>query len=291
MIFAWQGWQLEMPDDWSPVKLEGSFEQGYALLADIHRPRAGLRWSTPGRRFDSKRWAREALVAEVGQLAADEARYCELECYHNGLLYSEPDPPGRDVWVAISRVSGRTIELAHHVYKDEKSQMDRLQQGLLDSGTDDELNWSAFDLSCRTTGGCRLETHRLNAGDLSLEFARGSERLKLRQIAVAHLALKRMTIDRWLEQQIRPRLKSFAKAESNSALTVETADGRELHGVSCRLDRRKLAIWNVGLPVSVTQIALHDAKRDRLVLIEAKDLAAAEEFARSVGWAHQEVMC
>src|ERR1700761_1449802 len=73
MIFAWQGWQLALPDDCSPVKLEGNFESGYALIADIHRPRVGLKWMTPGRRFDSGAWARKSLVEEVGTLAASEA--------------------------------------------------------------------------------------------------------------------------------------------------------------------------------------------------------------------------
>jgi len=54
MVFAWQGWRLEIPEEWSPVKIDGSFEAGQVLLVDIHRPRLGIRWATPGRKLDGK---------------------------------------------------------------------------------------------------------------------------------------------------------------------------------------------------------------------------------------------
>jgi hypothetical protein len=291
MIFAWQGWQLRVPDEWNPVKLRGTFEAGYALLSDIHRPRLGMRWTTPGRRFDSKVWARQAMVEEVGRLAADEAVECKGECCQDALLYSEADPPGRDVWLGTSRASGRTIEIVHHVYKGEESNMDYLLKGLRDSSREDELAWATFDLSCRTAGGWRLESHRLNAGDLSLVFARKSERTAVRQIAVAQLALKRMTIERWLQEQVRPRLQRFRQVTAPTPVKIATGDGRLLDGLSCRLDRRKRFMWNRVLPAMMCAAALHDEKRDRLVFIEAGDQSAAEELARSVGWGSEQVKC
>ena len=110
--------------------------------------------------------------------------------------------------------------------------------------------------------------------------------MSVRQVAVAHLALKRMPIERWLEEQNRPRMKRFRRVGEYEAVKIET-----MEGVSCRLERRTLARWNVGLPASICQAVLHDAKRDRLIFIEARDQAALEELARSVGWANEEVMC
>jgi hypothetical protein len=282
MIFAWQGWRLAILDEWNPVKLHGNFEVGYALLADIHRPRLGVRWTTPGRRFDSKAWARRAMIDEVGRLAADEAKAVKCDGYQNALRYSEAEPPGRDVWVGTSWVSGRTIEMVHHVFEGEESRMDDLLRDLRDG----DFGWAVFGLSCRAAAGWRLESHRLNAGDLSLEFGRKRERMSVRQVAVAHLALKRMPIERWLEEQIRPRMKRFRQAGECQVVKIET-----MEGVSCRLERRLLARWKVGLPASICQAALHDATRDRLIFIEAKDHVAVEELARSVGWANEEVMC
>ena len=73
---CWQGWKLQLPRRWDPVKLEGDHAEGYALFADTLRPRLGLRWQTPKRkrRFDPDVAVRLALKNEVGQLAAAEAR-------------------------------------------------------------------------------------------------------------------------------------------------------------------------------------------------------------------------
>jgi hypothetical protein len=286
MIFAWQGWRLSVPDEWNPVKLHGSFDAGYALLSDIHRPRVGMRWTTPGKRFDSKAWARRVLVDEVGTLAADEAETSEAKDWRDGWLYVEPKPPGRDVWVATSVVSGRTIEIVHHVYEDEESKLDSVREDLRDSSRDAGLKWSVFDLSCRSAAGWRLESHRLNAGDLSLEFCQGRERVVVRQIAVAHLALKRMTIERWLEEQMSARMSRYRPMGEVARVTMNA-----LEGVGRRFERRRQLLWNTGLPAKMVVMALHDAIRDRLVFVEAKDQAAAEEFARSVGWSAREVSC
>jgi hypothetical protein len=324
MIFAWQGWQIQVPEEWNPVNLQGTFEAGYALLSDIHRPRVGIRWGTPGRGFDSNRWMREAMVAEVGELAAEEAEACGEERFENAILYLEPEPPGRDVWVGFSRVSGRTFEIIHHVYPREASKIRELRgesgdveknsaltptlslstrrrgkrgkegrgdwAGFSDSAREGELAWAAFDLSCVTGGGWRLASQRMNAGDLSLEFGRKSERMSVRQIAVARLALKRMALEKWLEEQSRPWMKRYRRVGEVAVISMAASDGRGLEGVSCCLERRKLMIWGSGMGAMYLAV-LHDAKRDRLIFVEAKDESQAGELARSVGWAGQEVLC
>jgi len=337
-MFAWQGWQFQTPEEWNPVNLQGTFEAGYALLSDIHRPRLGIRWTTPGRGFDSNRWMREAMVAEIGALAAEEAEACGEGAFGSGMLYREPEPPGRDVWVGVSGVSGRTFEVVYHVYPGEESRMRGLRVeseeknstltstddsagedtggtrlrveknsaltptvslstrrggervGFSDCGREGELAWAAFDLSCVSAGGWRLASQRMNAGDLRLEFGRKSERMSVRQIAVAHLALKRMPVEKWLEEQVRPWMKRYRRVGEVAAVSMATSDGRVLDGVSCRVERRKLMVWGSGMG-AMYLAALHDAKRDRLIFVEAKDESQAEELARSVGWAGQEVLC
>src|SRR5277367_4921958 len=102
-VVCWQGWQIEMPRRWDPVKLEGDHAEGYALFADSLRPRLGLRWQTPKRKrkFNPDIAVRLALRNEVGQLAADEARPLAVirgsDPFMTALLYIEPQPPGRDV--------------------------------------------------------------------------------------------------------------------------------------------------------------------------------------------------
>ena len=72
-VLAWQGWQLSLPPRWDPIKLEGGFDVGYALLADTHRPRLAIRWRTLRARDAKADRIRRAMRDEVGILAAGEA--------------------------------------------------------------------------------------------------------------------------------------------------------------------------------------------------------------------------
>src|SRR4051794_39008996 len=119
---SWQGWQLNLPRRWDPVKLEGDHSAGYALFADALRPRLGLRWSSPSKRKGSATAAvKSALVQEVGQLAADEAKVLHMPAgqWGSSMLYIEPNPPGRDVWIGLSETSGRLLQIAYHAHRRE----------------------------------------------------------------------------------------------------------------------------------------------------------------------------
>src|SRR2546423_15594566 len=95
-IFAWQAWQLELPHRWDPVKLEGNFDSGHALLMDTHGPRLGLRWKKRprGKRFDPVQWVAKAMREEVGRLAAEEARpFTNRAGGAGGVADKDPGPP------------------------------------------------------------------------------------------------------------------------------------------------------------------------------------------------------
>src|SRR5690606_27769097 len=99
---VWQGWRIDLPTRWNPVKLEGTFEEGYALFADLHRARLGVRWSRDRRiRKDPAAWIKRSMRDEVGLLASDETQPYKTadNAFDAPLLYLEPEPPGRDVWI------------------------------------------------------------------------------------------------------------------------------------------------------------------------------------------------
>src|SRR5688572_8681477 len=153
---AWQGWRVELPARWSPVKLEGDFDRGYALFADLHRPRLGLRWEKVrrGKKFNAGELVRRALVDEIGKLAAAEATpHVQPEGgeWTDSLLFMEPDPPGRDVWAAFSGHSGRVLIVSHHAHRRERILPDSILPTVTDVasiGLGDQP-WSVFDLSCK----------------------------------------------------------------------------------------------------------------------------------------------
>src|SRR4051812_6330284 len=139
-LTAWQGWQIRLPSRWNPLKLEGDYAKGEILFADMDRPRLGMRWRTvAAKRFDVRR----AMRDEVGVLAADEASPQALvdQLWTASLLYLEPDPPGRDVWVGHSAVSGRAIEIVHHVRRRERLLPDVILPTLTDSAENQAVPW------------------------------------------------------------------------------------------------------------------------------------------------------
>src|SRR5689334_4490647 len=211
--FAWQGWQLKLPARWNPVKLEGDFAQGSVLIADMHRPQLGLRWRKLGqKRFDAMR----ALRGEVGALAAARAREWGGEGEGDGWvkarLFLESEPPGRDVWVAHSRASGRAIEIVHPLRRRDRVMEDSILPSLADTRPDEACRWAIFDLSCIIPGGFSLARHRLNAGDLTLNFACKHQTLTIRQIALAKMALDRLPLEKWLHQQERAITRHYCPA-------------------------------------------------------------------------------
>ena len=163
-MFAWQGWKLDLPDGWNPVKLQGDYVRGHALIADMHRPRLGLHWTSPGRKFDADLWAQRHWWKRSDSLASDEARSCPTGLWKSAMLYLELAPPGRDVWVAHSTVSGRTIEIVCHVDENDDRCIDDLLLSLTDYPSDGPLPWAVFDLSCQTPANWRLTADAIERG-------------------------------------------------------------------------------------------------------------------------------
>ena len=278
---------MEVPDRWGPVRIEGDADAGYLLMADLHRPRLGVRWkSAGGRRFKADVAVLATLREEVGQLAAEEASAAKMKAgdWQASVLYEDNEPPGRDVWVAYSATSGRVAEVVYHAHHRDHMLSQRLLPTLADTAPGKEWEWSVFDLSCRTPAGMVLAQHRLNAGDLSLSFTHKDGRaVTLRQLAMAKLALQRRPMQRWIAEQAAWRGNQF-KLDS---LPVE--DQAEPRLVRQQVVRRRRYGWAWWLAKGYTVLARHDQERDRLVIVDATDEMLARELMDSGAWAAKQM--
>jgi len=283
---AWHGWSLDVPADWNPVRIEGGWRSGFVLLADLHKPRLGLRWgAVGGKRFDAGIWARSAMRDEVGVIASREAKPLDREGFEASIHYLEPDLPGRDVWVGYSPASGRGVELIYHAQRRDDVLANRILPTLRDCAPGAATPWSAFDLSCVAPVGMTLKAHDFSAGDLRLAFACGKTRrfASVRQIAVAKLALTRMPLAKWLADDLRGRRAHYAASADEFEVAHETSDARALRGIGKRLRRRWRSFFMRWIPRELVAAALHDEARDRLVLVQASSAELLNEIARSVG--------
>ncbi len=289
---VWQGWRLMLPPRWNPVKIEGDHEQGGLVLADLQRLRLGIRWRRlkQRRKFDPGAWASLALRKEMGKLAAEAARPgVGAPDFAGSLLYVDPDPPGRDVFVAFSKLSSRGVELVYENRAGERALEQSLVPELMDLDIKQPMPWSIFGLSCIVPPGLKLLRHQLNAGDLTFDFAGKiaghRARLIVRQLALASRKLDEKPIERWLRVQEAARRKHYRAEGEAETVEIEATQNRRFVGV-CGQSSRKLRFALARQhPARLHTLALHDESRDRLIFLQSSDRELAMGVAATIGWA------
>lgn len=290
-LLCWHGWRLELPEGWDPVRLEGDFAAGYALLTDLHRPRLGIKWETPShRKLDVKKIVHDALRDEIGALATAEATEIDRgDRWQSCTLFTERDPPGRDVFVGYSTISKRLLQVVYHVPKGGRDRVfaDAILPALADQSDEAIQYWSVYELSCRVPREFGLQSQRLLAGDLSLSFAsdRGRNLLVVRQIAVAQIALQRTKLDQWLRRQQSLSRQQYRPSKVQEPEALTTDDGRKLIGLRGTMRRRRRFFFLRHLPREQVTFALHDEARDRIVIAQSSEDETARAAIKSVGWA------
>jgi len=287
--FAWQGLRMRVPMSWNPVALEGDFAKGHALLAESGEPRLGVRWRSVTSKEVTLEVLRRAIRDEMGDEGArhvqplpDPDAGPEFTLGH--LLYVHPDPPGRDVHVWHS-ACGRLLQLVYHAVARDDVLRGEIIPSLGNLSFLPARPWAVLGLSCAVPAEMPLKSKRLNAGDLTLEFAGDSRFVIVRQIALAHLALARAPLAAWLEEHQRARRQRHRAMSGPTNVTIETNDGRALFGIIGAMRRRRRFCWSWRVPKEVVTLALHDATRVHLVIVEASDEALARDVAKTVGCA------
>lgn len=283
-LFAFHRLRLRLARSWNPTKVEGDFDKGQILFADLDHPRLGLRWQKiKSKRFDPAAWSERSMRQEVGQLAAAEAKPGPVQFpFEGSRIYAEPKPPGRDVWIGYSPASRRVIQLVYHAHGRDRVLAETILPTLADTPPDEPAVWSIFDLSCVTPPGFALKSHRLIAGDLSLTFARQREWMALRQIGVAQLALSRRPINQWLADQQKQLLPHYRPAGNLQEITIMVGP-RELAGFSRDALRLRRFGWKYWIPTDAITYIAHDPEQDRLLLFQGSDANLLKDLAATIG--------
>ena len=266
-IIAWHGLSLNVPATWNPVRIEGDYDRGSLLLADLSSPRLGVRWRKAAR-GDPAAWADKALRDELGTLSAAEAVNVAMaspDDWKVARLYLDDEPPGRDVFVGWSARSGRVVEIVYNVAERDYALSDDILPTLADTTPESAQTWSIFGLTLSTPPGLLLQSFALNAGDLSLTFADKNAQTTLRRIGPASLALSRQPLSRWLSALSKAQKKMY-RAPPNGDSTTLAARGRSLPGLHATISRRRRLCWAWFVPKQMTAMAIHDTANDRLLI-------------------------
>ena len=285
IIFAWQGWQLRVPAEWNATSLGGTFSRGHALLADLDGPRLGVRWKRIPPDKVTQAYLKEIVRSEAGASSACEVVDLSPDHQAGSPAFAaarlDSATPGRDVYAAWFAESGRLIELVCHAHEREGVLMHQLVPSLRDTSTLPRQPWCVLDLACTVPTGFELRSHDLCAGDLRLNWVNGRRFISVRQLAMAQTVLRQTPLERLVQQAQRHA--QYRRVESVLPETVVTADGREIMGQSTLMRRRRRFTWRTDLATQRVTLALHDPDRDRIVVVEADDVALARDVAATVG--------
>lgn len=205
---AWQGWTIPVREEWQPIRIEGDFHRGRMIVGNSDGPVFQISWQRPDNidNFDCPRWlAKQTARFNNGKVDTVKSDNCsDLEI--TSIEASSKDgneKKNKRVWWAYSIKSGIVVEIsmpnlaAEH---EQKFVINKSVPGLECYAKDENTQWRIYDISFSVPPGYVLKNKHLYSGDIALEFHNDKkERLLLRQIYPAKLALSRRIMQRWLK--------------------------------------------------------------------------------------------
>lgn len=204
---AWHGLTIPMQDGWHPLKIEGNHQKGSIAVGDMTGPVFKLQWLRPPKGYDGKMWVDKRRKSVAGnQESANPPRPESFEFVSwikNLAIREESD---KTVWWGCSKKSEVLVEvLLTNLREAEINQwfIENALPNLKVIPKDRDWPWKIYSVRCTVPSGYNLNKRRLAAGDIALEFERGKkDRLVVRQVYPASLALERRSLSGWLEDRV-----------------------------------------------------------------------------------------
>lgn len=269
-IFAWQGWQAVLKADWQPVRIEGDFYRGRVIIANGDGPVFQVSWQRPkgGQDFDFAAWlarqtARYENADAVKSKSSGDLVITEIAAFSA----TTEKQPGKRAWWAYSKAAGVVLEISMPDIAAKKEQRFVARETVPQLAIftpPAAARWQLYQVGFMVPANYVLKQKHLFSGDVGLEFYQGKhERLLLRQVYPAELALSRRRLGRWLTM-ISPFKRSRRFYQENEE---EFAAGG-FRGI-CQSGWQNIP-WPLGWIKSryCCRALLHDTALDRLLLAE-----------------------
>jgi hypothetical protein len=267
---AWQGFSVELPDDWCPGQLAGDFANGYARVEDETRVRLELRWESPGRRVPSASELVDNYLTQAAKKARGQPKpqvvrdrfVPELRDLDHEVFTWRGGPNAHSL-VAVCPEPTRLVHLRVFFEDDDLKSATRRIFGSFRSTPEDGLNeWSIFGLSFRAAASWRLEQSALRTGCLQLTFSDDRDELEVARVSLAEMVLRKSSLEKWLAGFLERALSRFrwearpAEHRGHKAVRVE--------GVS-RASARPLGLFR--RKRCLTALAWHCEPMDKVFVV------------------------
>jgi hypothetical protein len=287
-VLAWCGWQLQIPLEWRPLRIDSGWVRGSMLVGTADAPLLQIKWWRPHRkRFKALAW----IQSRIKSVAASGAVVNPLRAQGEGfqtLVSAVDNNPRRKrnrvLWYAHAPAANLIVELVANAAAapDAIAQVtERIVPSLAASGLDAPTRWAVYDVSFESPPQFAVASIKMLAGDIALELfeRKHKSRLVLRQIYPARLALARRDICQWLESSHFKEHRKFKLSAEIKPWHLQK-DGRILEGILRRGHKRLPVPLGWCAPRRSAAAALNDAKLGRLLLAEYD--AAAHVYNESV---------
>jgi len=206
-LLAWHGLTIPMQDEWHPLKIEGDHQKGSISVGDMAGPVFKLQWLRPPKNYDGRMWVDKRRKSIAGKHESENpprpGSFEHVSWVKNLNIREEAE---KTVWWGCSKRSEvLVVVLLTNLREKELNEwfIENALTYLQVIPGEQEWPWRIYSVQCTLPAGYRLQQTRMAAGDIALEFKRGNQdRLVVRQVYPASLALERRPMAGWLKDRV-----------------------------------------------------------------------------------------
>ncbi len=213
-ILAWQGVEVLLMNDWRPLRFEGNHFKGSFTVGDQDGAIFILRWIHPPKKYKASDWIekRQKSVA-AGQVSENPPRPARFETSSWIKSLAVREEAEKTVWWGYSSDCSVLIEVILTNLTDRKKNDWFIKYSLPKLkvfSQNEKWLWQIYSARFLIPAGYILNKHRLSVGDIALDFFKNkSDRLLVRQVYPAKLALERRSLPAWLRDEVFKRHRKF----------------------------------------------------------------------------------
>lgn len=276
---AWCGWQLVIPSDWEPQKIEGSYTKGRMFVGDARAPYMMVRWWRPAlngeKKFDFDAWLKTRFkkLHALPQENPPHSAGVDAAAWVKDLQKKEG--MSRTIWYGYNKASDLVVEVLMTSLTPEdirKQVTEEILPSLRIVTPDQPTPYSLYTVHFLAPPGFILEEHHLFSGDVALKFSKEKDVLVVRTVYPASLALTRRILKNWFKE---PPFR-----ESRRVGSFEISDWTSTDGSMKGLLRTGIKRLPIPLgwcnPRHSTAVAVVDEHLDRIRLADLQSPAAHE---------------
>lgn len=245
---AWAGWAVWTPSLWRPLSINGGRTKGTLLIGDGQQAVAQIKWLQIKRKsFDESRWIKRRLrkvarrpYRKVSPVKGRTDDFQQLAWLDAGQL-KRKSRSQTAIWYGFSQTARLLLEVVINAAAGDdvvRTLRKEVLASLRACPVDGPTAWSLFDTNFVSPAGFDVRNKRINLGDVALEFVSSGQRIVVRQVYPAQLALQRRGLEKWLNDWPFQQRRRFKAAEDPKMLDIQAVTMPVT--ATCRIGQKRL---------------------------------------------------